>query len=56
MSQANKALPQSKEALLKSYTKRMKDDIKSMVESYTEMIKLGKVIREKSRATCSSSI
>ena len=36
-------LPQSKEALLKSYQKRLKDDIKSMVDNYTEIMKLGKV-------------
>jgi len=38
-----KSLPQTKEALLKSYQKRLKDDIKSMVENYVEIIKLGKV-------------
>ena len=36
-------LPQSKEALLKSYQKRLKDDIKSMVDNYTEIMKLAKV-------------
>lgn len=41
--QASKTMPQSKEALLKSYTKRMKDDIKSMVDNYAEVIKLAKV-------------
>ena len=41
---SQKALPQTKEALLKSYQKRLKDDIKSMVENYVEIIKLGKVI------------
>jgi len=38
-----KGLSQTKEALLKSYQKRLKDDIKSMVENYVEIIKLGKV-------------
>ena len=38
-----KGLSQSKEALLKSYQKRLKDDIKSMVDNYVEIIKLGKV-------------
>jgi len=40
---SQKGLPQSKEALLKSYQKRLKDDIKSMVDNYVEIIKLGKV-------------
>ena len=38
-----RAIPQSKEALLKSYQKRLKDDIKSMIEHYTEIVKLGRV-------------
>jgi len=42
---SQKALSQTKEALLKSYQKRLKDDIKSMVENYVEIIKLGKVYR-----------
>ena len=29
-----RALPQSKEALLKSYNKRLKDDIKSMLDNF----------------------
>jgi len=29
-----RALPQSKEALLKSYTTRLKDDVKSMLENF----------------------
>lgn len=33
MSQA-RSLPQSKEALLKSYTSRLKDDVKSMLENF----------------------
>jgi len=40
---SQKSLPQSKETLLKSYQKRLKDDIKSMVDNYVEIIKLGKV-------------
>jgi len=40
---SQKGLSQTKEALLKSYQKRLKDDIKSMVENYVEIIKLGKV-------------
>ncbi len=38
-----RAIPQSKEQLLKSYTKRMKDDIRSMVDNYTEIFKLNRV-------------
>lgn len=42
MSQS-KALPQGKEALLKSYNKRLKDDVKSMLDNFTEIVKLAKV-------------
>lgn len=42
MSQA-KALPQSKDVLLKQYQKRLKDDIRSMVDNYMEIIKSAKV-------------
>ncbi|XP_064459017.1 mediator of RNA polymerase II transcription subunit 22-like [Ornithodoros turicata] len=38
-----KGLTQSKEALLKSYNKRLKDDIKSMVDNFSEMIKSTRV-------------
>ncbi|XP_013790946.1 mediator of RNA polymerase II transcription subunit 22-like [Limulus polyphemus] len=38
-----KTLSQNKEALLKSYNKRMKDDIKSMVDNFIEIIKLARV-------------
>ncbi|XP_077299340.1 mediator complex subunit 22 [Arctopsyche grandis] len=37
-----RSLPQSKEALLKSYTTRLKDDVKSMLENFEEIIKLAK--------------
>jgi hypothetical protein len=30
----SRGLPQSKEALLKSYTTRLKDDVKSMLENF----------------------
>ena len=33
---------QSKEALLKSYTKRLKDDVKSMVDNYLAILNLSK--------------
>lgn len=45
MAQAPRSMPQSKEALLKSYQKRLKDDIKSMMDNYTEIIKIAKVSR-----------
>lgn len=41
-----KVLPQSKEALLKSYNKRLKDDIKSMVENFTEIVILARPTHE----------
>lgn len=34
MSQPQRTLPQSKEALLKSYRTRLKDDVKSMLENF----------------------
>ena len=38
-----RSITQSKEALLKSYQKRLKDDVKSMVDNFTEIIKNAKV-------------
>jgi mediator of RNA polymerase II transcription subunit 22 len=35
----SRGLPQSKEALLKSYTTRLKDDVKSMLENFEGNIK-----------------
>lgn len=51
--QPQRAIPQSKEALLKSYTLRLKEDVKSMLDNYTEVIKLARVEEESqiSRAT-----
>ena len=43
MSQPNRILPQSKETLLKSYTKRLKDDVKSILDNFTEIVKSSKV-------------
>ncbi|CAM1293135.1 MED22 (predicted) [Pycnogonum litorale] len=37
------SLPQNKEALLKSYQKRLKDDIKSMLDNFNEIVKSAKV-------------
>jgi len=34
---------QSKEALLKSYNKRLKDDVKSILDNFFEVVKLGQV-------------
>jgi len=36
-------LPQGKEALLKAYNKRLKDNVKSMVDNFGEIVKLAKV-------------
>ena len=44
-----RALPQSKETLLQSYNKRLKDDIKSIMDNFTEIIKTAKV------ASCSAA-
>ncbi|XP_068734719.1 mediator of RNA polymerase II transcription subunit 22-like [Montipora capricornis] len=46
MSQPSRILPQSKETLLKSYTKRLKDDVKSILDNFTEIIKSSKVENE----------
>ncbi|XP_041855109.1 mediator of RNA polymerase II transcription subunit 22 isoform X1 [Melanotaenia boesemani] len=40
---AQRALPQSKETLLQNYNKRLKDDIKSIMDNFTEMIKTAKI-------------
>jgi len=40
------AVPLTKDALLKSYRKRLKDDITSMVANFTEIIKLCKIEEE----------
>ncbi|XP_053951835.1 mediator of RNA polymerase II transcription subunit 22 [Anastrepha ludens] len=37
-----RALPQSKEALLKSYNTRLKEDVRSMLENFEEIIKLAR--------------
>ncbi|XP_004593514.2 mediator of RNA polymerase II transcription subunit 22 [Ochotona princeps] len=48
-----RVLPQSKETLLQSYNKRLKDDIKSVMDNFTELIKTAKIEDETqvSRAT-----
>ncbi|XP_038601769.1 mediator of RNA polymerase II transcription subunit 22 isoform X2 [Tachyglossus aculeatus] len=48
-----RVLPQSKETLLQSYNKRLKDDIKSIMDNFTEIIKTAKIEEETqvSRAT-----
>ncbi|XP_046371332.1 mediator of RNA polymerase II transcription subunit 22-like [Haliotis rufescens] len=53
MSQHTRSMPQSKDALLKSYTKRLKDDIRSMLDNFTEIIKLARLEEDSqiSRAT-----
>ncbi|XP_064077732.1 mediator of RNA polymerase II transcription subunit 22-like [Macrobrachium nipponense] len=42
MAQSGKQ-PQGREALLKSYNKRLKDDVKSILDNFTEIVKLGLV-------------
>jgi len=42
-SSQQKPLPQTKETQLKTYQKRLKDDIKSMVDNYVAIVQLGKV-------------
>ncbi|XP_049619875.1 mediator of RNA polymerase II transcription subunit 22 isoform X1 [Syngnathus scovelli] len=48
-----RALPQSKESLLQNYNKRLKDDIRSILDNFTEIIKTAKIEDETqvSRAT-----
>ncbi|XP_028830701.1 mediator of RNA polymerase II transcription subunit 22 isoform X2 [Denticeps clupeoides] len=48
-----RVLPQSKETLLQNYNKRLKDDIKSILDNFTEIIKTAKIEDETqvSRAT-----
>ncbi|XP_028313391.1 mediator of RNA polymerase II transcription subunit 22 isoform X1 [Gouania willdenowi] len=48
-----RVLPQSKESLLQNYNKRLKDDIKSIMDNFTEIIKTAKIEDETqvSRAT-----
>ncbi|XP_067826105.1 mediator of RNA polymerase II transcription subunit 22 isoform X2 [Heptranchias perlo] len=48
-----RSLPQSKELMLQSYNKRLKDDIKSILDNFTEIIKSARVEDETqvSRAT-----
>ncbi|XP_043469745.1 mediator of RNA polymerase II transcription subunit 22 [Leptopilina heterotoma] len=41
-----RAYPQSKEALLKSYMTRLKDDVKSILVNYEEIVKLAKTDNE----------
>ena len=38
-----RALPQSKETLLQNYNKRLKDDVRSIVDNFSEIIKTAKV-------------
>uniref|UniRef100_A0A8C5R5Z0 Mediator of RNA polymerase II transcription subunit 22 n=1 Tax=Leptobrachium leishanense TaxID=445787 RepID=A0A8C5R5Z0_9ANUR len=43
---SQRVLPQSKETLLQSYNKRLKDDIKSVMDNFTEIIKTAKIEEE----------
>ena len=44
--ESRQVVPMSKDALLKSYRSRLKTDINSMVDNFTETIKLCKVVEE----------
>ncbi|XP_042336119.1 mediator of RNA polymerase II transcription subunit 22 isoform X1 [Sceloporus undulatus] len=48
-----RVLPQNKEALLQSYNKRLKDDVKSLMDNFAEIVKTAKIEEETqvSRAT-----
>ncbi|XP_060613098.1 mediator of RNA polymerase II transcription subunit 22 isoform X1 [Anolis sagrei] len=48
-----RALPQSKEALLQSYNKRLRDDARSLADNFAEIVKTAKIEEETqvSRAT-----
>ena len=41
---SQRATTSHREALLKSYTRRLKDDVKSIMDNYTEIIKTAKVV------------
>ncbi|KAM4018864.1 mediator of RNA polymerase II transcription subunit 22 isoform 2-T2 [Anomaloglossus baeobatrachus] len=41
-----RVLPQSKETLLQSYNKRLKDDIKSIMDNFSEIIKTARIEEE----------
>ena len=41
---AQRTLPQNKEALLKSYNKRLKDDVKSLLDNFSGKIYFFKFI------------
>ncbi|CAG7733612.1 unnamed protein product [Allacma fusca] len=43
---AGRALPQNKEALLKGYNKRLKDNVKSIVDNFAEIVKLARIESE----------
>ena len=49
------AVPPTKDALLKSYRKRLKDDIGSMVANFTEIIKLCQISKSEEDSQVSRS-
>ena len=49
------AVPPTKDALLKSYRKRLKDDIGSMVANFTEIIKLCQISKSEEESQVSRS-
>jgi len=46
MAQPSRPVSQGKEALLKAYNKRLKDNVKSMVDNFSEIIKLARIESE----------
>ncbi|XP_076006994.1 mediator of RNA polymerase II transcription subunit 22 isoform X1 [Genypterus blacodes] len=46
MMASQRVLPQSKESLLQNYNKRLKDDIRSILDNFTEIIKTAKIEEE----------
>ena len=49
------AVPPTKDALLKSYRKRLKDDIGSMVANFTEIMKLCQISKSEEESQVSRS-
>ncbi|CAH1271581.1 MED22 [Branchiostoma lanceolatum] len=50
-----RGITQSKESLLKSYNKRLKDDVKSILDNFTEILKAAKVEEQNQVSTLTQS-
>ncbi|XP_066920504.1 mediator of RNA polymerase II transcription subunit 22-like [Clytia hemisphaerica] len=53
---SQRATTSQREALLKSYTRRLKDDVKSILDNYTEVIKTAKIEEETQVARLTQSV